>query len=71
MFPQRNEIQATSLYSEKSLLAQCPLFIDRFDIPIYSLSLIIDFTFLSTKDLSEVSSGKVLEIFSRYLKGRF
>ena len=65
--PQKNEIQAASLYSEKSLLAQCPFFIDRLDIFTWLLSLIIDFMFLSTKNLFEVSLEDIVVNFSLYL----
>ena len=69
--PQKNKIQATSLYSEKSLLAQCPFWIDICDVAILLLFLIIDFKFLLAKDWSEISWVDELEIFSWYLKARF
>ena len=49
IFLQKNKIQAASLYSEKSLFAQCILLIDRLEIEIFLPSSFIDIKFASSR----------------------
>ena len=67
----RNKIQAASLYSEKSLLAQCLLLLDRSTIEIFLSSSLTDNKLLSSKSWFEVSEWETLGIFKPYLRARF
>ena len=70
IFLQKNKNQAASLYSEKSLLAQWILSIDRLAIELLLLSAFIVIKFLSSKTWFEISLEVTLEIFERYLRAR-
>ena len=74
IFLQKNRVQAAFLYSEKSLLAQCILFIDKLAIEIFLSSSFMDTKFLlSKKNWFDTSLEETLEleIFKRYLSARF
>ena len=70
IFLQKNKNHATSLYSEKSLLAQWILSIDISAIDLLLPSSFIDIKFLSSKTSFEISLEVTLEIFERYLRAR-
>ena len=70
IFLQKNNIQAASLYSEKSLLAQWILSIDRLAIELLLPSDFIVIKFLSSKTWFKISLEVTLEIFERYLRAR-
>ena len=71
IFLQKNKNQAASLYSEKSLLAQWILSIDRSTIEILLSSSFIDIKLLSSSSSFEISLEEAIEICERYSRVRF
>ena len=67
--PQKSKIQAASLYSEKSLFAQCVLLTDRLNVDL--LLLFIDIELFLSKSGFEFLIEDSLESFKRYLRARF
>ena len=70
IFLQKNKNQAASLYSEKSLLAQWILPIDRLANELLLASAFKVIKFLSSKTWFEISLEVTLEIFELYLRAR-
>ena len=68
--PQKSKIQAASLYSEKSLFAQCVLLTDRLNVDLLLL-FIIDIELFFSKSCLEFLIEDSLESFKRYLRARF